>query len=50
MSESSLYETDFLAWISQQYLALSRRDVTALDWENLAEELDAMGIREKNEF
>ncbi|MEA5581124.1 DUF29 domain-containing protein [Nodularia harveyana UHCC-0300] len=50
MSESSLYETDFLAWISQQHLALASRDVTALDWENLAEELDSMGIREKNEL
>ncbi|WP_414550942.1 DUF29 domain-containing protein [Anabaena sp. CCY 0017] len=50
MSESSLYETDFLAWINQQQLALTNRDVTALDWENLAEELDAMGIREKNEL
>jgi len=50
MSESSLYETDFLAWINQQQLALTSRDVTALDWENLAEELDAMGIREKNEL
>ncbi|MBD2666140.1 hypothetical protein B6N60_01824 [Richelia sinica FACHB-800] len=50
MSESSLYETDFLAWINQQQLALSSRDITALDWENLAEELDAMGIREKNEL
>jgi hypothetical protein len=50
MSHSSLYETDFLAWINQQQLALTNRDLTALDWENLVEELDAMGIREKNEL
>ncbi|MBE9049459.1 DUF29 domain-containing protein [Nostocales cyanobacterium LEGE 11386] len=50
MFDSSLYETDFLAWINQQQLALTSRDITALDWENLAEELDSMGIREKSEL
>ncbi len=50
MSDSSLYEQDFLAWLAQQQSALASRDVTALDWENLAEELDDMGIREKNEL
>jgi hypothetical protein len=50
MSKSSPYETDFIDWLNQQKLALLNRDVTALDWENLAEELDAMGISEKNEL
>ena len=50
MSQSSLYEKDFLAWLTQQQSALTNRNVAALDWENLAEELDAMGIREKNEL
>ncbi|MEH2361342.1 DUF29 domain-containing protein [Nostoc sp.] len=50
MSQSSLYEQDFLAWLTQQQSALANRDVAALDWDNLAEELDAMGIREKNEL
>ena len=50
MSQSSLYEQDFLAWLTQQQSALAHRDVTALDWENLAEELDAMGMGEKNEL
>ncbi|MEA5516176.1 DUF29 domain-containing protein [Nodularia sp. UHCC 0506] len=36
--------------MSQQQLALASRDVTALDGENLAEELDSMGMREKNEL
>ena len=47
MSQSSLYEQDFLAWLTQQQSALAHRDVTALDWENLAEELDAMGMGKK---
>ncbi|MEI6442047.1 MAG: DUF29 domain-containing protein [Nostocales cyanobacterium ELA583] len=50
MSKSSLYEQDFIAWLIQQKSALASRDVTALDWENLAEELDIMGISEKNEL
>ena len=50
MSKSPLYETDFMDWLTQQKLALASRDITALDWENLAEELDAMGISEKNEL
>ncbi|MFM6004301.1 MAG: DUF29 domain-containing protein, partial [Sphaerospermopsis kisseleviana] len=50
MSDSSLYQTDFVAWIHQQQVALNNRDVSSLDWENLAEELNSMGIREKNEL
>ncbi|MEH2319928.1 DUF29 domain-containing protein [Nostoc sp.] len=50
MSQSSLYEQDFFAWLTQQQSALANRDVAALDWENLAEEFDAMGIHEKNEL
>jgi hypothetical protein len=50
MSKSYLYETDFIDWLNQQKLSLVNRDVTALDWENLAEELDAKGISEKNEL
>jgi len=50
MPKSQLYETDFVGWLNQQKSALVSQDITALDWENLAEELDAMGIREKNEL
>jgi hypothetical protein len=50
MSKSSLYEQDFMAWLTQQKSALASRDVAALDWENLTEELDLMGISEKNEL
>jgi hypothetical protein len=44
MSKSPLYETDFMDWLTQQKLALASQDITALDWYNLAEELDAMDI------
>lgn len=50
MFNSSLYEKDFVAWLAQQKLALANRNVAGLDWENLTEELEAMGIREKNEL
>ena len=50
MSESSLYENDFFAWLTKQKQALDNRDIKVLDWGNLAEELEGMGIREKNEL
>ncbi|MBE9252161.1 DUF29 family protein [Dolichospermum sp. LEGE 00240] len=42
MSKSPLYETDFIDWLTQQKLALASRDIIALDWENLAEELEGV--------
>ncbi|MGH7906527.1 MAG: DUF29 domain-containing protein, partial [Candidatus Binataceae bacterium] len=41
-------ETDYHKWLSQQARALRGRDTALLDWDNLAEELDAMGRSEEN--
>ncbi|MGF1479212.1 MAG: DUF29 domain-containing protein [Cyanophyceae cyanobacterium] len=41
-STQSLYEQDFHAWLSQAALDLYHHDDAALDWENLAEEIDGM--------
>ena len=49
MSVSSLYIADFSTWLNQQVAALKHRNVDNLDWDNLAQELTIMGIREKNE-
>jgi Domain of unknown function DUF29 len=40
MSQSSLYEEDFLAWLSQQQSALANRDMAALDWENFEKAIE----------
>jgi hypothetical protein len=47
MSEGlTLYETDFLRWTEQQAAALRRAKDSnlPLDWENLAEEIESLGI------
>jgi Domain of unknown function DUF29 len=49
---SSLYDKDFLAWSKQQAEALraARRDGSnqSLDWENLAEEIEDLGISQRS--
>ena len=44
--EQSLYEADILEWSEQQAELLRRRAANQLDWENLAEEIDAVGRNE----
>ncbi len=40
------YGNDIFAWASTQREALERRDVSALDWDNLAEEMRDLGNSE----
>lgn len=42
-----LYERDFYTWVEAQAAALRHRRADALDWENLAEELEALGRNER---
>ena len=47
MKADDLYETDFIAWTERQAALLrspvSERGPLALDWENLAEEIESLG-------
>ena len=43
-------ETDFHGWLLDQAAALRARDYESLDWDNLAEELELMGARERREL
>nr|VFJ87507.1 MAG: protein of unknown function DUF29 [Candidatus Kentron sp. H]VFJ89290.1 MAG: protein of unknown function DUF29 [Candidatus Kentron sp. H]VFJ95888.1 MAG: protein of unknown function DUF29 [Candidatus Kentron sp. H] len=45
-----LYETDFHAWTNQQAALLRAGDPAALDWENIAEEIEDMGKSLKREL
>lgn len=40
--ERSLYDRDFYTWARRQAAALKRRDVEAIDWENVTEEIEAL--------
>jgi hypothetical protein len=37
-----LYENDFVLWLEEQALALKERRSAALDWDNLAEEIEGL--------
>jgi hypothetical protein len=47
---ANLYEHDFLAWTVQQARLLRSRRLTAIDAENIAEEIEAMGRSERREL
>jgi Domain of unknown function DUF29 len=53
MRDDNLYETDFFAWTEQQAEALRRAGVARvnapLDWENIAEEIESLGKRDRRE-
>jgi len=46
-SIASLYETDFYGWIQQQAHTLRTRNLSALDFEHLIEEIESMGRSEQ---
>ncbi len=47
MAMSGLYDQDFVRWTEEQAAALRRAKSSnqALDWENLAEEIESLGNR-----
>ena len=42
-NQSLTYEEDFYQWTIEQSQALRDRQVKSLDWDNLTEEIDALG-------
>lgn len=44
----SLYETDYFLWLEKQAIAIRKRDVGGLDWDNLLEELEYLGREQVN--
>ncbi|WP_017303757.1 DUF29 domain-containing protein [Spirulina subsalsa] len=46
----SLYQNDFVLWTEQQAQSLEKRDLAAIDWEHLLEEILALGRSEKYEL
>jgi hypothetical protein len=47
---NSLYESDFYQWTQLQAKALATRQVEALDWQNLREEIISLGKQEYREL
>ena len=47
---SGLYERDFYSWTGQQAEALRRRDLAAVDWDNVIEEIEALGKAQQHSW
>jgi hypothetical protein len=48
VAESDLYGANIALWAEQQANALRRRAFNEIDWENVAEEIESVGINEVN--
>ncbi len=48
--ETNLYEQDFYGWVQWQEQVLAQQEVSALDWQNLQEEIQALGRQEYREL
>jgi hypothetical protein len=44
------YDDDLFAWTQEQAALLRAHAVDAIDWENLAEEIESMGRRDRREL
>lgn len=44
------YEDDLFAWTQEQAALLRARQIEGLDWDNLAEEIESMGRRDRREL
>jgi len=47
MTTTSLYETDFYGWTQQQAHLIRAGEISVLDFENILEEIEAMGRSDK---
>ena len=43
-----LYETDYYQWTIEQVQALKERNFDSVDWDNIIEEIEALGRSEYN--
>lgn len=47
---AELYASDAYSWAMQQADALRRRDLDAIDWDNVIEEIESVGHRERTSW
>ncbi|NET57741.1 MAG: DUF29 domain-containing protein [Symploca sp. SIO2E6] len=49
ITQVPLYDRDFALWLEDTATQLKARDIDNLDWDNLVEEIEALGISQKHE-
>lgn len=47
---TDLYDRDFFAWTQAQADALKRRSANEIDWDNLRDEVESLGVSTENEL
>ncbi|MGL5074378.1 MAG: DUF29 domain-containing protein [Waterburya sp.] len=47
MNLKQLHENDFNLWIEEIKIKIQNRDIDAMDWDNLLDEIDDMGASQK---
>ncbi|MEH1871181.1 DUF29 domain-containing protein [Nostoc sp.] len=45
--EPTLYEEDYYLWVETTLKQLENKDIGNLDWQHLAEEIEALGIEQR---
>jgi hypothetical protein len=50
ITSKTLYDSDFALWIEDTVNKLKAKDIKDLDWENLIEEVESLGKRDKREL
>ena len=50
MTTTNLYETDIYAWTQQQAALLRAEDFAEVDWNNIIEEIESLGISQRSEL
>jgi hypothetical protein len=48
--KNQLYDTDFVRWTEEQAQHLQQNDTESIDWQNIQEEISALGRSEKHEL
>ncbi len=49
-TSKTLYDSDFALWVEKTVSQLKAREVKNIDWENLIEEVESLGKRDKREL
>lgn len=50
LSVKNLYQTDFALWVENTISKLKSQDYSHVDWENLIEEIETLGGRDRREL